>query len=85
VTPPVQPGPGRSLPEPRLLIGGRPRIARGDTSFPVISPATEEIIGHAPETASADADEAIAAARRAFDESGWPRRSMADPAGREPA
>ncbi len=63
-----------SLPAPQLLIDGRLRAATGDTSFPVINPATEEIIGYAPEAAGADADEAIAAARQAFDESDWPRR-----------
>jgi aldehyde dehydrogenase (NAD+) len=67
-------GPRTSLPEPRLLIDGRLRAATRNASFPVVNPATEEIIGYAPDAANADADEAIAAARRAFDESEWPRQ-----------
>jgi len=34
-------------------------------------PATEEVLGTAPEATVADADRAVAAARRAFDTTGW--------------
>jgi aldehyde dehydrogenase (NAD+) len=60
-----------SLPRPRLLIDGKLRAAAGDATFPIINPATGEVIGHAPDATDADAAEAISAARRAFDESGW--------------
>ena len=42
-------------------------------SYPVIDPSTGEVIGHAPDAADEDVDLAVAAARRAFDETGWSR------------
>jgi aldehyde dehydrogenase (NAD+) len=39
----------------------------------VENPATEEIIAHVAQASTADAERAIAAARRAFDEGPWPR------------
>jgi acyl-CoA reductase-like NAD-dependent aldehyde dehydrogenase len=39
----------------------------------VINPATEEVIGHAPKGGIEEANFAIAAARRAFDQGPWPR------------
>src|ERR1700728_1064098 len=45
-------------------------------SYPVINPATEQIIGSAPEAEVQDAERAIAAARRAFDRGPWPRMTM---------
>jgi aldehyde dehydrogenase (NAD+) len=56
---------------PRLLVDGRLREASDQATFPIVNPATGAIIGHAPEASDADADEAIAAARRAFDQAGW--------------
>jgi aldehyde dehydrogenase (NAD+) len=57
-------------PEPRLLIGGE--LREGATSFPIINPATEQVIGHAPDATDSDVDDAVAAARHAFDETSWP-------------
>ncbi len=63
--------PGR--PEPRadrrLLIDGR--LVETERTFPSLNPATGEVLGHAPDATVADAQAAVAAARRAFDESGW--------------
>jgi acyl-CoA reductase-like NAD-dependent aldehyde dehydrogenase len=56
-----------------LYIDGawiRPESNQTET---VINPATEEVIGHAPEGGLGEADAAIAAARRAFDSGPWPR------------
>ena len=39
--------------------------------FPILNPATEEIIGAAPDASADDVDAAMAAARRAFDETNW--------------
>ena len=39
----------------------------------VISPSTEQVIGHAPLASAADVDGAVAAAREAFDSGSWPR------------
>jgi len=68
--PAVLPSPA-SLPRPRLLIGGELRSAADAADFPIENPATGEIIGHAPDAGAADADAAIGAARRTFDETAW--------------
>jgi len=52
-----------------MLINGELVATTG--SYPSINPATEEVFGHAPEATVADAEAAIAAARRAFDETDW--------------
>ncbi len=53
----------------RLLIDGR--LVTAGTTFPSINPATGAVIGHAPDAGTAEAEAAIAAARRAFDGTGW--------------
>jgi len=60
-----------SLPAPQLLIDGKPTGASNGATFPIVNPATEEVIGHAPEASAEDVDAAIAAARRAFDQTDW--------------
>jgi aldehyde dehydrogenase (NAD+) len=62
-----------SAPEPLLLIDGTLRPASDGGTFPIVNPATGAVIGAAPDATDADADAAIAAARRAFDETGWAR------------
>ena len=57
--------------EPRLLINGHLTEARSGARYPNINPATEELLGTVADAGAEDAAEAIAAARRAFDESGW--------------
>jgi len=57
--------------EERLLIDGVLRPAKSGKVFETINPATEEVLGVAADGGAEDMDEAIAAARRAFDESGW--------------
>ncbi len=63
--------PGPAPPSPQLLIDGVLRGASGGGSFPIVSPASGEIIGHAPDADAADTAAAIAAARRAFGQPGW--------------
>ncbi|MFM9013331.1 MAG: aldehyde dehydrogenase family protein [Gemmatimonadota bacterium] len=58
--------------EYRLLIGGEFQ-AGGDGTYDVINPATEEVVGAAPEASVAQAQAAAAAARGAFD--AWSRTS----------
>lgn len=53
----------------RMLINGE--LVTGKGSYPSINPATEEVFGHAPEATVADAEAAIKAARRAFDDTDW--------------
>ena len=57
--------------EPNLLIDGELVAAEGGASFASINPATEEVIAEAADASLADVDRAIAAARRAFDETTW--------------
>ena len=57
--------------EGRLLINGRLTEARSGRRYPNINPATEEVIGSVADAAPEDAQEAVAAARRAFDETTW--------------
>lgn len=57
----------------RLLIDGELVEATGGGRFDNINPATEEIIGTAPDATAADMERAIGAARRVFDESDWSR------------
>ena len=53
----------------RMLIDGR--LVEAPGTFPSINPATEEVVGHAPDATVADAEAAVAAARRAFDTTDW--------------
>lgn len=59
------------LPEAQLYIDGVVRGAQDGKTFDVISPWTGEPVGKAADASAADVDTAIAAARRAFDESDW--------------
>ena len=61
----------RSTFEPRMLIDGKLVEAAGGATYDNINPATEEVIGPVADASAADMDRAIAAARRAFDESDW--------------
>ena len=53
----------------RLLIDGRLVVA--ERTFASLNPATGEVVGHAPDAAPDQAGQAVAAARRAFDGTGW--------------
>jgi phenylacetaldehyde dehydrogenase len=59
----------------KLFIDGAWREG-GDGSYPVVNPATEQVVGHAPEASAADVADAVAAARRAFD--AWSATSPAE-------
>jgi aldehyde dehydrogenase (NAD+) len=59
------------LPPARLFVGGRWRDGAGLDEIP--NPATGAPVGKAPVGSAADAADAVAAARRAFDEGPWPR------------
>jgi aldehyde dehydrogenase (NAD+) len=60
-----------SNPAPQLLIDGKLVPASDGATYPILNPATGQEIGHAPDATAADLDTAIAAARRAFDETDW--------------
>ncbi len=54
-----------------MLIDGRLVDAHGGDSYPNINPATEETLGTAPDGRAPDVEDAVDAARRAFDETDW--------------
>ena len=53
----------------RMLIDGK--LVTADRTYPSVNPATGQVIDHAPDASTADAQAAIAAARRAFDTTTW--------------
>jgi aldehyde dehydrogenase (NAD+) len=58
-------------PEIRLFIDGELVDAASGNTYPNINPATEEVMGEVADAGLEDMERAIAAARRAFDESDW--------------
>ena len=56
----------------RMLIDGKLVTAEADRTYPSVNPATGQVIDQAPDASVADAQAAIAAARRAFDTTSWP-------------
>lgn len=56
-------------PDRRMLIDGS--LVRAQRTFASINPATGEVFGHAPDGTVSDAEAAVAAARRAFDDGPW--------------
>jgi aldehyde dehydrogenase (NAD+) len=57
--------------EVRMLVGGDLVEAASGKRFDNVNPATEEVLGQVADASSEDMDRAIAAARRAFDETDW--------------
>lgn len=53
----------------RMLIDGQ--LVGAAQTFATLNPATGELLGYAPDAGIADAELAVAAARRAFDSSAW--------------
>ncbi|MGO4759947.1 aldehyde dehydrogenase family protein, partial [Streptomyces sp. 2MCAF27] len=60
---------GRQTAYGHWIGGGRRRPGQGH--YPVVNPATEQIVGHAPEADVADVDAAVSAAQDAYE--GWAR------------
>jgi len=58
-------------PEARLFIDGRLRESSTGKTVGNINPATEEVLGVATDAGAQDMEEAVAAARRAFDTTEW--------------
>ena len=61
-----------------LYIGGEWVAPDSSEVIEVISPATEEVIGQVPHASTGDADRAVAAARKAFDDGPWPHMTPVD-------
>jgi len=58
-------------PEPRMYIDGSLTEAKSGRRFDNVNPATEEVLGQVADAGVEDMELAIAAARRAFDETSW--------------
>lgn len=59
-----------------IYVDGEWIRSSGTEFIPVVNPASEEVIGHAPAGSPADVDRAVAAARRAF--AGWAATPVAE-------
>jgi acyl-CoA reductase-like NAD-dependent aldehyde dehydrogenase len=55
----------------KLLIGGQWMPSKSGKTFETINPATEDVVALVAEGDKADVDEAVKAARRAFETGGW--------------
>jgi aldehyde dehydrogenase (NAD+) len=62
-----------TLPEARLFVDGKIRDASNGKTYDIIGPWSGEVVGQAADATADDVNEAIAAARRAFDETDWSR------------
>ena len=58
-------------PEKRMFVDGELITADSGKTFDNVNPATEEVLGQAADASPAEMQRAIAAARRAFDETDW--------------
>ncbi len=57
----------------QMYIDGRWTGAASGATYEVVDPASEEVIAQVPKAGVADAEEAVRAAREAFDNGPWPR------------
>jgi acyl-CoA reductase-like NAD-dependent aldehyde dehydrogenase len=55
----------------QMLIGGKWVSAKSGKTFETINPANEEVLALVPEGDKADVDEAVKAARKAYEEGKW--------------
>ncbi len=56
-----------------MWINGSPTEGSFGKRIPVYDPSTEEVIAEIPDAGASDVNAAVAAARHAFDEGGWPQ------------
>jgi len=61
-----------------LLVNGKWVGAKSGKTFPVYDPSTGGVLAHVAEADAADVEEAVKAARKAFDEGPWPRMSPSE-------
>jgi aldehyde dehydrogenase (NAD+) len=60
-----------TVPAAQQLVDGKLVGATGGSTYPILNPANGQEIGVAPDGTAEDVEAAIAAARRAFDETDW--------------
>ena len=56
-----------------MFINGEWTEGSSSNRIPVYDPSSEEVIAEIPDASVADVDAAVAAARHAFDQGGWPQ------------
>ena len=61
-----------------FFVGGTWVEPSATGRFGVVSPSTEEVVGHVPLAEPADVDRAVRAARESFDDGPWPRTPPAE-------
>src|ERR1700749_290353 len=61
-----------------MFINGEWTEGTSGKRIPVYDPSTEEVIAEIPDASAADINSAVAAARHAFDEGGWPQTTAQD-------
>src|ERR1700749_3413499 len=61
-----------------MFINGEWTEGTSGKRIPVYDPSTEEVIAEIPDASQSDINAAVAAARRAFDEGGWPQTKAQD-------
>src|SRR6266403_813726 len=61
----------------QLFIDGEYTPAASGKTFPVLNPANNEVLVEVAEAGVEDVDQAVAAARKAFDEGPWPKMKTA--------
>jgi betaine-aldehyde dehydrogenase len=61
-----------------MYINGEWTEGTSGKRIPVYDPSTEEVIAEIPDASPADINSAVAAARHAFDEGGWPQTTAQD-------
>jgi betaine-aldehyde dehydrogenase len=61
-----------------MFINGEWTEGSSGKRIPVYDPSTEEVIAEIPDASEADINAAVAAARHAFDEGGWPQTTAQD-------
>lgn len=66
------------LPETAMLIGAERVSAQSGRSIPVEDPATGQIFAHVPAGGATEVDQAVRAARRAFEGAAWSRMRPLD-------
>lgn len=62
----------------RIFVNGKWQSSRSEACIPMIDPATAEIYGHVARGEEADVDDAVMAARAAFDHGHWGRVTAAE-------
>ena len=70
-----------SMDRDAFFIGNEWVKPSSSRTFAIVGASTGEVIATVPEAAEADVDAAVAAARHAFDHSGWPQLAPAERAG----